>query len=82
MAPLPNFSSWPGLVRTRNAIKSIRVIAKLGNKSAYEFLEGRSGDSLSVGDLGDAAGDRIEFHQGFDAPAFSLEGGEFATGEL
>jgi len=23
--------------RTRNAIKAIRVIAKLGNKSAYEF---------------------------------------------
>lgn len=25
--------------RTRNAIKAIRVIAKLGNKSAYEFTE-------------------------------------------
>ena len=25
--------------RTRNAIKAIRVIAKLGNKSAYEFSE-------------------------------------------
>ena len=25
--------------RTRNAIKSIRVIGKLGNKSAYEFDE-------------------------------------------
>jgi hypothetical protein len=25
--------------RTRNAIKSIRVIAKLGNKNAYEFTE-------------------------------------------
>ena len=25
--------------RTRNAIKSIRVIAKLGNKNAYEFDE-------------------------------------------
>jgi len=35
-----------------------------------------------VGDLGDAAGDGIEFHQGFDAPALSLEGGEFAAGEL
>jgi ribosomal protein L7/L12 len=26
--------------RTRNAIKAIRVIAKLGNKSAYEFDDG------------------------------------------
>lgn len=26
--------------RTVNAIKAIRVIAKLGNKSAYEFSEG------------------------------------------
>ena len=26
--------------RTRNAIKAIRVIAKLGNKNAYEFTEG------------------------------------------
>jgi hypothetical protein len=25
--------------RTRNAIKAIRVIAKLGNKNAYEFSE-------------------------------------------
>jgi len=25
--------------RTRNAIKAIRVIAKLGNKNAYEFTE-------------------------------------------
>jgi hypothetical protein len=25
--------------RTRNAIKAIRVIGKLGNKSAYEFSE-------------------------------------------
>ncbi len=25
--------------RTRNAIKSIRVIGKLGNKNAYEFTE-------------------------------------------
>jgi len=25
--------------RTKNAIKAIRVIAKLGNKSAYEFTE-------------------------------------------
>ena len=25
--------------RTRNAIKAIRVIAKLGNRSAYEFSE-------------------------------------------
>lgn len=25
--------------RTRNAIKAIRVIAKLGNKSAYEYTE-------------------------------------------
>jgi len=25
--------------RTKNAIKSIRVIAKLGNKNAYEFTE-------------------------------------------
>jgi len=26
--------------RTRNAMKAIRVIAKLGNKSAYDFSEG------------------------------------------
>jgi hypothetical protein len=26
--------------RTKNAIKAIRVIAKLGNKNAYEFTEG------------------------------------------
>ena len=26
--------------RTKNAIKSIRVIAKLGNKNAYEYTEG------------------------------------------
>jgi ribosomal protein L7/L12 len=25
--------------RTRNAIKAVRVIAKLGNKNAYEFTE-------------------------------------------
>lgn len=26
--------------RTKNAIKAIRVIAKLGNRNAYEFTEG------------------------------------------
>lgn len=26
--------------RTKNAIKAIRVIAKLGNKNAYEYSEG------------------------------------------
>ena len=35
-----------------------------------------------LGDLGDAAGDRVHLHQAFDAVALFLELGELAAGEL
>jgi len=57
--------------RTRNAIKAIRVIAKLGNKSAYEFSESdvrkiagalsKEIDALKVKMLATGGNDSVDF---------------------
>jgi len=57
--------------RTRNAIKAIRVIAKLGNKSAYEFSESdvrkiagalsKEIDALKVKMLATEGNDSVDF---------------------
>lgn len=58
--------------RTRNAIKAIRTIAKLGNRSAYEFTESdvkkiagalsREVDALKARMLQSGAKDLVDFN--------------------